>query len=73
MCQYEMTYYHRNHSSLVEIIHDYYRTYEYNSTKFTCYTHLPCNRGPFPACLDCSEIFNGQDDCLDDEFDEEHC
>ncbi|CAF5084552.1 unnamed protein product, partial [Rotaria sp. Silwood1] len=56
-----------------EIIHDYYRTYEYNSTKFTFYTHSQCNRGPFPACLDWSEIFNGQDDCLDGEFDEEHC
>ncbi|CAF4736200.1 unnamed protein product, partial [Rotaria sp. Silwood2] len=34
---------------------------------------LKCNRGPFPACLDWSEICNGQVDCLDGEFDEEHC
>ncbi|CAF2974366.1 unnamed protein product [Rotaria sp. Silwood2] len=73
MCQYEITYHHGNYSSLDEIIHDYYRTYEYNPTNFTCYTHLKCNRGPFPACLDWSEICNGQVDCLDGEFDEEHC
>ncbi|CAF3528930.1 unnamed protein product [Rotaria sp. Silwood1] len=73
MCQYEITYYNRNHLSLDDIIHDYYRTYEYNPNNFTCYTHLQCNRGPFPACLDWSEICNGQVDCLDGEFDEEHC
>ncbi|CAF3755523.1 unnamed protein product [Rotaria sp. Silwood1] len=73
MCQYEITYYNQNHSSLYEIIHDYYRTFEYNLTNFTCYTHLQCNRGPFPACLDWSEICDGKVDCLDGEFDEEHC
>ncbi|CAF4625660.1 unnamed protein product, partial [Rotaria sp. Silwood2] len=73
MCQYEITYYHQNLLSLDEIIHDYYRTYEYNPNNFTCYTQLQCNRGPFPACLDWSEICDGQVDCLDDEFDEEHC
>ncbi|CAF4347509.1 unnamed protein product, partial [Rotaria sp. Silwood2] len=73
MCQFEITYYHQNHLSLDEIIHDYYRTFEYNLTNFTCYTHLQCNRGPFPACLDWSEICDGKVDCLDGEFDEEHC
>ncbi|CAF3272097.1 unnamed protein product [Rotaria sp. Silwood2] len=73
MCQYEITYYHQNHLSLDEIIHDYYRTYEYNPYNFTCYTHLQCNRGPFPACLDWSEICDAQVNCLDEEFDEEHC
>ncbi|CAF4405138.1 unnamed protein product, partial [Rotaria sp. Silwood2] len=73
MCQYEITYYHQNHLSLDEIIHDYYRTYEYNPNHFTCYTHLQCNRGPFPACLDWSEICDAQVNCLDGEFDEEHC
>ncbi|CAF3557059.1 unnamed protein product [Rotaria sp. Silwood1] len=58
MCQYEMTYYHK---------------YEYNPTNFTCYTHLQCNRGSFPICLDWSEICDGQVDCLDDKFDEEYC
>ncbi|CAF1466728.1 unnamed protein product [Rotaria sp. Silwood1] len=72
-CQYEIIYYNQNHLSLYEIIHDYYHTYKYNPTNFTCYSHLQCNRGPFPACLDWSEICNGQLDCLDSEFDEEHC
>ncbi|CAF4588473.1 unnamed protein product [Rotaria sp. Silwood2] len=73
MCQYEIIYYHSNHSSLYEIIHEYYRSYEYNPINLTCYTHLQCNRGPFPACLDWSEICDGQVDCLDGDFDEEHC
>ncbi|CAF3392918.1 unnamed protein product [Rotaria sp. Silwood2] len=73
MCQYEIISYHQHHSSLYEIIHDYYRIYEYNPINFTCYTHLQCNRGPFPACLDWSEVCNGQFDCLDGKFDEEHC
>ncbi|CAF2726603.1 unnamed protein product [Rotaria sp. Silwood2] len=60
MCQYE-------------IIDDYYRAYEYRSTNFTCYTHLQCNRDSFPTCLDWTDICNGQIDCLDGEFDEEHC
>ncbi|CAF2569368.1 unnamed protein product [Rotaria sp. Silwood2] len=73
MCQYEIISYNQNYLSLYEIIHDYYRTYEYKSTNFTCYTHLQCNRGPSPACLDWSEICDGQIDCLDGDFDEEHC
>ncbi len=47
--------------------------YEYNPTNFTYYTHLKCNRGPFPSCLDWSEICDGKVDCLDGNFDEEHC
>ncbi|CAF3711613.1 unnamed protein product [Rotaria socialis] len=34
---------------------------------------LQCNRGSSPACLDWSEICNGQIDCADREIDEEHC
>ncbi|CAF4372149.1 unnamed protein product, partial [Rotaria magnacalcarata] len=55
------------------MIHDYYHTYAYNPTSFTCYTHLQCNRGPSPACLDWTEICNGYRDCIDSEIDEEHC
>ncbi|CAF4136103.1 unnamed protein product [Rotaria sp. Silwood2] len=73
MCQYEIIYYHSNHSSLNEIFDDYYQLYEYDPTNLTCYTHLQCNRGPFPACLDWSEICDGQVDCIDDNFDEEYC
>ncbi|CAF5074486.1 unnamed protein product, partial [Rotaria sp. Silwood1] len=73
MCQYEIIYYQSNHLSLYDIIHDYYSTHEYNPTNFTCYTHLKCNRGNFPACLDWSEICDGQIHCLDGEYDEEQC
>ncbi|CAF3920967.1 unnamed protein product, partial [Rotaria magnacalcarata] len=73
MCQYEIIYYHEIQTSLNEIINDYYHNYIYDPINFTCYTHLQCNRGPSPACLDWSEICNGQIDCLDGEFDEEHC
>ncbi|CAF3229581.1 unnamed protein product [Rotaria socialis] len=34
---------------------------------------LQCNRGSSPACLDWSEICNGQINCADREIDEEHC
>ncbi|CAF3089752.1 unnamed protein product [Rotaria sp. Silwood2] len=72
MCQYELLFYHHNWS-LYDLIMSYYLIYEYDPTNMTCYTHLQCNRGPFPACLDWSEICNGHVDCLDGEFDEEHC
>ncbi|CAF5173032.1 unnamed protein product, partial [Rotaria sp. Silwood1] len=62
MCQYEIIYYHSNHSSLYEMIRDYYLLYEYNPTNFTCYTHLQCNRGPFPVCLNWSEICDGDNE-----------
>jgi hypothetical protein len=73
VCQYEFDFHYSDHSSLYEIIDDFYRVYEYNPTTFTCYTHLKCDRGPLPSCLDWSEICNGQVDCLDGGFDEEHC
>ncbi|CAF4652485.1 unnamed protein product, partial [Rotaria sp. Silwood2] len=66
-------YYHQNQLSSYEIIDDYYRTYTYHLTNFTCYIHLQCNRGPSPTCLHWTGICNGQIDCLDGEFDEEHC
>jgi hypothetical protein len=73
MCQYEFIYYHSHHSSLYEIIQDFYRTYEYQPTTFTCYEHLQCNRGPDPVCLDWTEICNGKIDCFDSRLDEENC
>ncbi|CAF3051659.1 unnamed protein product [Rotaria sp. Silwood2] len=73
MCQYEIIYYRPNHSSLYDIIHDYYSTHKYYPTNFTCYTHFKCNRGNFPACLDWSEICDGQVHCLDGGYDEEQC
>ncbi|CAF4322333.1 unnamed protein product, partial [Rotaria sordida] len=38
-----------------------------------CYTHLQCNRGPSPACLDWTEICDGQVDCIDDKVNEKDC
>jgi hypothetical protein len=73
ICQYEFVYHHPHHSSLYEIIQNFYRTYEYNPSNFTCYEHLQCNRGPSPICLDWTEICNGRVDCLDGGLDEEHC
>ena len=72
-CAYEFDYYQSNHSSLYNIVHDFYETYEYDPTDLTCYILLACNRGPSPACLDWSEVCNGKVDCLDGNFDEEHC
>jgi hypothetical protein len=63
-CQYELYNHRPHHSSLVDIIHDFYNTFEYNPINLTCYELLQCNRGPLPACLDWSEICNGQIDCL---------
>ena len=73
MCEYEFDYYRSSHASLQEIIRDTYRAYEYDSPNMTCYTHLQCNRGPFPSCLDWSEVCDGRKDCLDGDVDEEDC
>ncbi|CAF1507778.1 unnamed protein product [Adineta ricciae] len=73
MCQYEFYYYHRNYSSLYEIIHGYYKSYEYDPPDLTCYLHLQCNRDYASVCLDWTEICNGKLDCLDGPYDEEHC
>jgi len=72
-CQYVLNDYKSHHSSLNEIIYDYYRYNIYEPTLFTCYIHLECNRGPFPSCLDWSEISDGKFDCIDNRYDEEYC
>ncbi|CAF4150537.1 unnamed protein product, partial [Adineta steineri] len=72
-CQYELINYTQDHSSLYQFISNYYRSYEYKPTEFTCYTHLNCTRGYSPACLDWSEICDGKVDCLNGPVDEEHC
>ena len=72
-CQYVLQEYKSNHSSLDEIIHDYYQYNQYQPTLLTCYMHLKCNRGPSPACLDWTEICDEKVDCLDSGYDEEHC
>ncbi|CAF1223530.1 unnamed protein product [Adineta ricciae] len=73
MCQYELFYQHENDSSLYQMIHSYYESYPYHSTDMTCYVHVKCKRGYPPACLDWTEICDGKVDCLDGNYDEEHC
>jgi hypothetical protein len=43
------------------------------STNLTCYKHLQCLHTPSSRCLDWTEICDGKIDCLDGDFDEEHC
>ena len=72
-CQYQFDFYHPNHTSLHEMINDFYLTFPYKPTEFTCYKHLECDRGPSPSCLDWSEICDGKIDCSNGGIDEEHC
>ncbi|CAF1090135.1 unnamed protein product [Adineta steineri] len=73
MCQYEIDHHHSNYPSLYEMINGFYQNNSYYPADFTCYTHLKCNRGHSPACLDWTEICNGQIDCLNGGVDEEYC
>ncbi|CAF2697935.1 unnamed protein product [Rotaria sp. Silwood2] len=73
MCQYSFDFYQSDYSSLNEMIYDFYLNNKYEPITLTCYTHLQCNRGPAPSCLDWSEICDGKVDCLDGGHDEEHC
>ncbi|CAF1346190.1 unnamed protein product [Adineta ricciae] len=72
LCQYEFDFY-----DVYDHFSSYLRLFYSESYGFldnlTCYTHLKCDRGPYPFCLDWSEICNGIIDCLDYPFDEEHC
>ncbi len=68
-----MHYHYSDDLSLYEIINNIYSQEGYDPINLTSYIHLQCSRGPFPACLDWSEICDGKIDCLDGPFDEEHC
>ncbi|CAF3941186.1 unnamed protein product, partial [Rotaria sp. Silwood2] len=73
LCQYSFDYYESHYRSLAEVIHNFYKHNAYKPTILTCYTHLNCNRGPAPACLDWTEICDGKVDCLDGGLDEQNC
>ena len=62
ICQYSLDIDGSDHSSLNEIIREFYKE-EYIPTSLTCYTHLQCNRGSTLICLDWSEICDGTVDC----------
>ncbi len=69
----QQIYYDPRLPSLYRVISDFYTKYRSESTNLTCYQHLECNRGISPPCLDWTEICDGKIDCLDGNFDEEHC
>ncbi|CAF2954312.1 unnamed protein product [Rotaria sp. Silwood2] len=73
LCQYSFDYYESDYSSLAEMIHNFHRNNPYESTVFTCYTHLKCIRDPHPSCLDWSEICSRKVDCLDGGLEEQNC
>ena len=64
LCQYSLDAQQSHHSSLSEIIHEFYQQ-EYRPTSLTCYQHLQCDRGSQSMCLDWSEICDGFVDCRD--------
>ncbi|CAF1503122.1 unnamed protein product [Adineta ricciae] len=73
MCQYQFYYYHETFETFNKLLNKYYDFYPLIRSDITCYTHLKCNRGLLSACLDWSEICDGVVNCLDGNFDEEHC
>ncbi|CAF4531526.1 unnamed protein product, partial [Rotaria sp. Silwood2] len=70
-CQYQLDLYDPN-STLNEFIRIHYRQHAYAPEPLTCYTHLQCNRGSTPICLDWSEICDGKVDCTNG-VDEKDC
>ena len=70
-CQYSLDAHASHHSSLTEIIRDYYLQASEPKT-LTCYTHLQCKHGTTTACLDWSDICDGKVDCTDG-LDEKNC
>ncbi|CAF0787583.1 unnamed protein product [Adineta ricciae] len=72
MCQYELHAFHEDYSTVSEIILNNYLSTGAEG-HWTCETYLKCTRKHAPACLHWSEICDGRIDCLDGDFDEEHC
>ena len=76
-CQYQFYYLTSDNRSLSlwRIMNDFYAPYRstYIPNDITCYTHLECDRGPLPACLDWTEICDGKIDCRNNGIDENDC
>ncbi|CAF1673497.1 unnamed protein product, partial [Adineta ricciae] len=71
LCQYSFDAYEPYHSSLQEIINNFYLQ-KYDPTTLTCYIHLQCYSDSSPVCLDWSDICDGVADCQNG-IDEEPC
>ena len=79
-CQYNFNIHSALHMRLnsIEPVHLDYLIWQRPSdilvVEMTCYTHLICNRGPPPACLDWREICDGKIDCANNGgIDERFC
>ena len=72
LCQYSLDNYTSNHSSLNEVIQDFYLNSGYTSNDKTCYMHLECNLGSTLLCIDWVNICDGYIQCIDG-IDEEYC
>ncbi|CAF1279338.1 unnamed protein product [Adineta steineri] len=73
MCQYELPYDKLDSVPLHEFNLYLGGFHNRDSTNLTCYIYIPCDRGPFPSCLDWTEVCDGKFDCLNGNFDEEYC
>ena len=82
-CQYELTYIESINKTFADIAESIFLSrYEFSSaqlndklliTNLTCYTHLDCDRGPQPSCLDWREVCDGKVDCMNNGIDESEC
>ncbi|CAF3712463.1 unnamed protein product [Adineta steineri] len=71
LCQYSLDAYEPHHSSLNEIVSNFYFQ-KYLPTTLTCYIHLQCYENVSLACLDWTDICDGTVDC-ENGMDEEPC
>ncbi|CAF1121069.1 unnamed protein product [Adineta ricciae] len=72
-CQYQLEFESSGYLSFTRLAQAFYEANKYIPTTLTCYVHLNCDRGPYPVCLDWTEICDGVLNCLNGDFDEENC
>lgn len=73
LCQYQFDNSYPQYSSLTELIDQIFTNHIGRADIFPCYVHLTCDRGPWPGCLDWSEICDGKVDCFNGGIDEQDC
>ena len=71
-CQYSLIYDSSTHSSLTELVHQFYMENDYEPSTLTCYLHFRCDLGSDTICLAWSDICDGAVQCRDG-ADEELC